>query len=267
MGALSAESQPVLWQLEISHFSEKVRWALDFKQVDHVRRSPFPGMHIAIALWLTGGEAKTFPILQIDGRTIADSTGAIAALEEYEPEPALYPADPAERERALALEDYFDEQLGPHSRLLPFYELLSDPDLFAELAANSVPGPLAKAPALVGGYARGYTRIRWGAGNDEAAVSARAGIVAALDRLEAELAANGGDYLVGESFSVADLTAAALFYPIVGPEGGPIPPEQPMPAGFEQFREGLSARPGFAWVEETYRRHRHPAFRAAGATS
>jgi len=144
MGALSGQSRPVLWQIDISHYSEKVRWALDYKEVDHVRRSPFPGMHMAIALTLTGGKAKTFPILQLDGRTIPDSTAAIAALEEYEPDPALYPSDPEERRRALALEDYFDEQLGPHARLLPFHELLSDPDLFAELAAQSVPAPMAK---------------------------------------------------------------------------------------------------------------------------
>jgi len=256
MGALSEDSRPVLWQLEISHYSEKVRWALDYKEVGHVRRAPFPGMHIPIALGLTGGAAKTFPILQIDGRTIADSTAAIAALEEHEPAPALYPSDPAERERALALEDYFDENLGPHARLLPFHELIGDPNLFADLAAQSVPPPLNQAPALVGAYARGYTKLRWGAANEDAAAAARAGIVAALDRLEAELAANGGEYLVGERFSVADLTAAALFYPVVGPEGAPIPPEQPMPAGFERFRESLSARPGYAWVEETFRRHR-----------
>jgi len=261
MTPLSAESRPVLWQLEISHYSEKVRWALDHKQVDHVRRSPFPGMHIAIALGLTGGAAKTFPILQIDGRTIADSTEAIAALEEYEPEPALYPSDPVERRRALLLEDYFDEQLGPHARLLPFHELISDPDLFADLAAQSVPPPLNRAKGLVGAYARAYTKLRWGAADGEAASAARAGIVAAMDRLEAELEANGGEHLVGESFSVADLTAAALFYPVVGPEGAPIPPEQPMPASFEQFRESLSERPGFAWVEETFRRHRHPLAR------
>lgn len=264
MGALTEQSRPILWQLDISHYSEKVRWALDYKEVDHVRRSPFPGMHIGVALGLTGGAAKTFPILQIDGRRIADSTAAIAALEEHEPEPALYPRDPDERERALLLEDYFDEQLGPHARLLPFHELIGDPDLFADLAVQSVPPPLNRAPALVGGYARVYTKLRWGAADGAAAATARAGIVAAMDRLEAELTASGGEYLVGEGFSVADLTAASLFYPVVGPEGAPIPPEQPMPAGFESFRESLSDRPGFAWVEETFRRHRHPGFRAAG---
>ncbi|HEV7769898.1 MAG TPA: glutathione S-transferase family protein [Solirubrobacterales bacterium] len=256
MGALPGDSRPVLWQIEISHYSEKVRWALEYEGIDHVRRSPFPGMHIPIALWLSGGEAKTFPILQVDGRTITDSTAAIAALEELVPQPDLYPTDPEQRHRALALEDYFDEELGPHARLLPFHELLGDPDLFAELAAQSVPGPLANAKGFVGAYARGYTRVRWGAGSDEAAAAARAGIVAAMDRLEAELESNGGEYLVGDGFSVADLTAAALFYPIVVPEGGPLPPGQPMPASFERFRESLGDRRGFVWVEETFRRHR-----------
>ncbi len=46
-------------------------------------------------------------------------------------------------------------------------------------------------------------------------------ILAAMDRLEAELEPSG--YLVGEQFSVADLTAAALLYPAV------MPPEFPYP--------------------------------------
>jgi glutathione S-transferase len=265
MGAQSGDSRPVLWQIEISHYSEKVRWALEYKGIDHVRRSPFPGMHIPIALWLSGGRSFTFPILRLDGRTIADSTAAIAALEELAPEPALYPADPEQLRRALALEDYFDEELGPHARLLPFHELIGDPELFGELAAQSVPGPLGNAKGMVSLYARTYTRLRFGAGSDAAAMRARAGIVGAMERLEEELEANGGEYLVGESFSVADLTAASLFYPVVGPEGGPLPADQPLPAGLEEFRSELRHRPGFTWVEQTFRRHRSP--RPAASTT
>ena len=36
---------PVLWQLQISHYVEKVRWALDYKRVPHVRRTLLPGLH------------------------------------------------------------------------------------------------------------------------------------------------------------------------------------------------------------------------------
>lgn len=254
---VQTERKPVLWQIEISHYSEKVRWALEYKGVDHVRRTPLPGTHIPIALALTRGAQPTLPVMQIDGRTVGDSTAIIAELEARYPEPPLYPADAEERARALELEDYFDEQLGPHARLLPFYELIQEPEIFAEVAAEAVPGPLGKAKPVVGAYARAYTSLRWGANNSEDAERARAGIVAAMDRLDAELERSGGEFLVGDQFTVADLTAASLFYPLVVPPEGPLSPEMPQPPAFDRFRETLSDRPGYRWVQDTFRNHRH----------
>jgi glutathione S-transferase len=76
----------------------------------------------------------------------------------------------------------------------------------------------------------------------------------ALDRLEAEL--GGGDYLAGGAFSIADLTAAALFSPLVAPpEFGYDWPER-WPPRWQELREQLAGRPGYRWVEEIYRRHR-----------
>ncbi len=254
--AAQTGQKPTLWQIDISHYSEKVRWALEHKGVDHRRRSALPGTHIPIALVLTRGAQPTMPVLQIDGETIGDSTAIIAALEARYPDPPLYPADAAERVRALELEDWFDENLGPHARLLPFYELIQEPDLFAEVAAESVPGPLGKAKPVVGAYARAYTSIRWGAGDDDAAEQAREAIVAALDKLEAELEQGDGEFLVGDSFSVADLTAASLFYPLVVPPEGPLRTDLPRPPALERFRESLKDRRGYRWVEETFRKHR-----------
>lgn len=248
--------KPTLWQIDISHYSEKVRWALDYKGIDHVRRSPLPGTHIPIALALTRGSQPTFPVMQIDGRTVGDSTAIIAALEARFPEPPLYPTDAEERARALELEEWFDENLGPHARLLPFYELIQEPELFAEVASMSVPGPLGKAKSVVGAYARAYTSIRWGANSDADAERAREGIVAAMDKLEAELERDGGEFLVGEGLSVADITAASLFYPLVVPPEGPLNPELPRPPAFERFRESLSDRRGYRWVQDTFRHHR-----------
>jgi len=254
---MPAQSKPVLWQIEISHYSEKARWALEYKGIDHVRRTPLPGTHIPIALFLTRGAQPTFPVMQMEGRTIGDSTAIIAALEAKHLDRPLYPSKPDERARALDLEDWFDENLGPHARLLPFYELIQEPDLFAEIAAESVPGPLGKAKPVVGAYARAYTSLRWGANNSEDAERAREGIVAAMDKLEAELAKGDGEFLVGERLSVADVTAASLFYPLVVPPEGPLPPDLPHPPALERFRDELSDRAGYRWVEETFRRHRH----------
>jgi glutathione S-transferase len=259
------ESRPLLWELQVSHYSEKVRWALDYKRVPHRRRTTMPGIHIAVALWLSEGANITFPVLELGEDRLADSSAAIAALDRRYPEPPLYPADPAERRRAIELEEYFDEELGPAARLLPFHELGREPELFGEVAARAVPAPLSRAKPLLSLYGRLYTGTRFGVRDAEAADRARAVIRAALDRVEAELAAGDGDHLVGEAFSVADLTGAALLYPVVVPPGSPLPPELPQPPAFERFRAELRDRPGYRWVEETYRRYRSAPAAAATA--
>jgi len=99
------------------------------------------------------------------------------------------------------------------------------------------------------------TALRYGTGSAKAAERARRRVLRVLDRLEAELGAN--DYLVGERFTVADLTAASLFYPLVLPAEGPVLPE--LPATFARFREPLKGRRGFRWVEDMFRRHRRGA--------
>jgi glutathione S-transferase len=256
-----SDSLPTLWQIDVSHYSEKARWALAWKGVEHRRRSPVPGAHMAVALWLTHGAQTTFPVLTLDGRHIGDSTAIVAALEERYPEPPLYPADRTERRRALALESFFDEELGPPIRLLAWHELGNDPERFEELMRGTAPGPLAKLAGPAARYARAYTGLRFGVRDPEEAERARGKVLDALDYLEEEL--GEGDYLVGERFTVADLTAASLFYPLVLPAEGPLPADQPVAAGMERFRAPLEERRGFKWVAEMFRRHRKPAKGAA----
>jgi glutathione S-transferase len=248
-------SKPVLWQIRISHYSEKVRWALDYKGVEHERRTPPPGGHMLVALWLTRGRQKTFPVLELDGEAIGDSTAIIGALERNWPEPSLYPDDPVERRRALDLEEHFDEELGPQIRLLAWHEACRDREYLKRMVDPDVPAPLRRfgfARVATARYASAFVGLRYGVKPDEAAAHARERVIAALDRLEAEL--DGRDHLVGDSFTVADLTAAALFYPLVRPPEGPQIGEAP-PA-YERFRAQLAERSGYRWVGETWTRYR-----------
>src|ERR671930_2083695 len=121
---------PVLWHFTVSHFNEKVRWALDFKRVPHVRRALLPGSHL-LRIWRMTGQTAV-PVLVLDGRPIHDSTRIIEALERAYPEPSLYPRNELERRRALELEDFFDEELGPSLRAtLVHDQFVHDPDLTA----------------------------------------------------------------------------------------------------------------------------------------
>lgn len=108
-------AKPVLWHIPISHYSEKARWALAHKGVEHERRAVPGGLHMAVALALTRGKQKTFPVLELDGARIGDSTAIIAALERRFPESPLYPEDEAQRRRALELEECSMRSSAPTS--------------------------------------------------------------------------------------------------------------------------------------------------------
>lgn len=253
---MRSDGRPILWHIAVSHYSEKARWALEYKSVAHLRRSPPPGFHMLLVLAMTRGGAVTLPMLELDGACIADSTAIIAALERRHPDPALYPEDPALRSRALELEDWFDEQLGPYMRRLAFYELRREPELLGEVGQRIVPELAARMGRVLVPYTRLFTALRYRAGDERGAEHARAKILAALDRLESELGAN--EYLVGGRFTVADLAAAALLYPLVLPAEGPSQIVR-MPEPYERFRAPLAERRGYRWVQEIYRRHRIPA--------
>ena len=209
-------------------------------------------MHIPVALWLTRGRGYTFPVLQLDGEVYGDSSTIIEALEQRYPEPPLYPGEPAERRRALELADWFDEHLGPDIRRFVFHELGRDLDRFEKVVEQAMPPSmfLGHTSAVI---ARSYTAARFGAGDASAAETARQGVLEALDKLEREL--DGGRYLVGDRFTVADLTAAALLYPIAQPPEGPLAADE-LPDRLEEFVAPLRGRSGYRWILDTYSRHR-----------
>ena len=60
---------------------------------------------------------------------------------------------------------------------------------------------------------------------------------------------------MGDAFSVADLTAAALFTPLLAPPERQYQPPRSAPA-VVALRAELEARPGGEWVHEMYARHR-----------
>jgi glutathione S-transferase len=244
---------PVLWQLQISHYVEKVRWALDYKRIPHIRRTLLPGLHLFTARRLTR-DVSTTPVLTIDGRSIGDSTRIIAAIEERWPHPPLYPQDAAQRRRALELEEFFDEELGPHLRRAFYHELLPHPKLVVPLFTDGRP---RDAQILRAGFPllRAAMRRRFEISAESAATS-RAKMIAAMDRLEHEISTSG--YLVGDSFTVADLTAAALFYPVARPPEFPYPmvANHDLPRVWREFVDSLGQRPGGRWVAEIYKRHR-----------
>ena len=250
-------SPPVLWQYNFSNFNEKARWALDFKGIAHIRRSLLPGGLRAMA-FSRGG---TLPVLDMDGERIVDSTRIIAALERRFPLPALYPEEPGERAAALELEDFFDEELGPHLRRALFHAVLPDADFASAFLTVGTGAVTQRLYRLCFPLVRAVMRADMRIDDAGAALGVRK-IGAALDHIRAELRPSG--YLVGEGFTVADLTAAALLYPLLLPPEAPYRLDRPIPPAAAEMRGSFAAHPAFTWAAGMYRRHRGTSAEVAG---
>jgi glutathione S-transferase len=249
---MSPAGTPVLYQITFSHFNEKARWALDHHRIAHRRESLMPGVHPRASRKLGG--VGTTPILVLgDGEVISDSSDIIAWAEAHGSGSPLYPADEAQRRRALELEQHFDQNLGPQVRCAVFHAVLPHRRAAVGLFSQQFgAGTRLMTNAM-------YPLVRVGArkavdASDENAERGRRMTVEAMDRLESEL--GDGNYLVGDGFTSADLGVAALFSPLVSPPEFPYEHAKPVPREWADFRASHRDRPGYQWVEETYRRHR-----------
>jgi len=244
-------STPELFQFKVSHFNEKVRWALDYKGIEHVRHSLLPGPQKAKMKKLSGQEQT--PVLRCGNDVVAGSAAIIDYLERRFPEPRLYPRDDATLRRAISVQARFDDEVGPAIRLAMFYDLLFDPAYFASMFTSGQPllarvGYRAIFPLVSVLMTR---EMKITAENAEKAlVTTRRG----LDLVAEDSRATG--YLAGDSFTIADLAAASLLAPGLemnpSPFGYPKPYRARLRAWWDRWRD----HPGTAWVRGIYERHR-----------
>lgn len=244
-------SLPKLHHLRFSHFNEKARWALDYKGVPHERVSVAPGTHLLVSR-LRGGRG-TLPLLVTEGGKFADSAEIVAELERTHPDPALYPTDAHDRQRALELEQWLGRELGPAIRSAVFTELFGESDVVYETMYQGLSAPtraIQRASLPVTSAIGRRTLPAAESSRDEF----RGKTVGGMERIEGELQRSG--YLVGKSFTVADLTAASLLFPLVSPSEFEYEVPDPWPERWRDFQDEHRGRPAWEYVERMYAAHR-----------
>ena len=254
----------VLHQFRTSNFSEKARWALDFKRLPYQIVNYIPGAHEAAIRTLSG--QTTAPVLQTATQVVIGSAAIIEFLDRKRPDPALYPFRVTDRSRALEVQRSWDLQMGPAARLLLFASVAAAMDS----AANKLVGDDATdrrrryraALAFLGGVTLDDPTlgegVYWPVGTDDPAKVRAAcdSVSRGLDWLAANINADG--QLITPGFTVADLTCAALLTPLIEiPHPALVSPVTP-PAPVLALRKEYQQHPAVHWVQMQYKRHRRP---------
>jgi glutathione S-transferase len=203
-----------LYKLHWSHYVEKVRWALDFKQL------PWHGIELVAFIKKELARfdcAPTFPLIHDTGTgmAISDSSPIIRYLDETYRAHPLFPADPALREEAWQWMLRLDSTLGLHGRRLGYTQVIMEcPDTLAQLFVANVAGGLftrrgLRRPASAVLGAMLTLRFRFHRNRvDRVYEQLEAQLLPIAGRLERE------GYLVGGAFSAADITLASLLRPL-----------------------------------------------------
>jgi glutathione S-transferase len=178
---------PILWGASVSPYVRKVRMVLAEKEIDYQHKQTLP----VLLLQATGQEIpKEFaaispmgkiPAFEDNGLNISDSSVICAYLEQRYPNAkALYPAQARPYAQALWFERYAEDGMAKVSYTKIFFELFVKPNVLKQEADQKI---VDKAK------------------NEE--------LPPILDFLEKSL--NGNDYLVGNTFSIADISIVTQF--------------------------------------------------------
>ncbi len=240
--------------ISISHYVEKVKWALERAKLPYTEESHIPGLHAAVTLWHTRGRHRATPVLIDNGEVIPDSTAILQHLATRYAQTWLY-----DHPEALALEERFDANIGPHTRRYIYRQLFDNDLSLAELFSQSVvPAWQTKMLPLAAPVLKAGMIAEMAIYHDEAERSRL--VFEAEFEYVGRLLQDGRPFLCGDSLTAADLAFAALAAPVILPReyGARLPDLNSVKSGssLQGIIEGYRKSAAGEFVQRLYRDYR-----------
>jgi glutathione S-transferase len=229
-----------LYNAPQSTCSQRVRFVLNTKQLpyEEVRLNLLAGDQLKPD-YLKLNPNGVVPTLDHDGQIVIDSTVITEYLDEVEPEESFTPEDPVKRAHIRALMHFIDEMPAAAVRVptfnlafLPNFRKMSRED-FVAMAESK---PLRKEFMMTMGQT-GFPKAEMDA--------ALARLRRAWERMEAEIEASGGPWLLGKDITLADV---AVMPALVRMDDLGMPDWQDLPrvkTWFDNIRAHPSFRPTY----------------------
>lgn len=197
----------VFYQIPISHFCEKVHWALDFKGLPYrpVSVNPFTRHELA-----SMSDKKQVPVIRHGEQVVSESSAIVSYLDEICPDPPLVPPKEPERRECLEVERIADQEIGPAVRRLVYDTLTSDMALFTRLflpkkGASRLLNPV-KARLMSCRLKLHFGITRENSARDRMNLGERIG--------DLQTRLDGRSHFIGETLTIADIAVASLLCPL-----------------------------------------------------
>lgn len=237
-----------LYQFEMSHFVEKVRLILDYKELPYRKVEVTPGIG-QIELFQMSGQRKV-PVLKDGSEIIADSTAIAEYLDRKYPDKPIIPSDPKQKGLCLLIEQWADESLGINARKALIGSLSQNQSFRTAVLPSSTPDILKNLVGAIPGDLLGILGTGVGMGPDS--------VKEATDALKRSLTAlsfmlTEQSYLVGDTPTLADFAVAGLSMYIKFPTGGYLDiPESLKGKGVAGIADVSIFDPFFNWRDKLY---------------
>lgn len=237
-----------------SHFCEKARWALDL--LDEDESSPYwytedahpPGLHTMETVTVTNDNGSATPVVVMGEKFWIKSD---AIVREFCPN--LYPTDEVKK-----MEEDMGNRLGATLRVLAYKYILQD-EYWESLKAAAT-ADTSKIETFLFEKIRNEVKksmIKSMNINDSTAAFSKEAITKLFEEYSEIL--EHQEYLVGNEFTAADLTFAALSSPFLRPpELSDVSiPEELVPPPLRLFAEELKATKAGQHALKVYSKHRN----------
>jgi len=251
-----------LYQFELSQYSEKVRFLLDYKGLDYRKIEVTPGVGQVEVFQMSG--QRQVPVLK-DGETIvADSTEIAMYLERTYPERPLIPTAAKAKGLTLLMEEWADESIGLKSRKAFIGALNRNEALRTAVLPADTPDFVKSIVSAIPSDLLDVLGTGVGIGGD--ALKAVEGSL--KQDLEALcLILEEQPYLTGAVPTLADFSVASLSLLLKFPEASYMDiPNQLAGKALPGIGDNPAFEPFFTWRDRLYSEYRQPAVSSGGSS-
>ena len=209
--------QPRLIAIAISHYCEKVRWAMDYLDIDYIEEDHAPPFH---RQYTSRHGGTTVPVLVASDKALTDSHDILQYLDSISDSKKLYPEDSELRALVEEWEKLFDEKLGVATRNWAYYYAMQQP-LKVAIAWGSK-APLIEKIKAISIFWKIPQILKQSYNITPATKDAALQEIEEIFAMVNKELDSGQKYLVGNSLTAADLTFAALSSPVLRPPNHPF---------------------------------------------